>query len=75
MGTNGTNNAAKTMTRGWRQFHIWSRTWPSYNRRYEGYVWAGDETEAGDVARRQFGNGKLYDVQGGKWGPLIRKGA
>ena len=73
--TIGTNNAAKTMTRGWRIYHVWSRTWPQPHRRYCGTVWAGDEYEAGEAARREFGTGNVYDVQDEKFGHIVRKGA
>jgi hypothetical protein len=66
---------AKTLTRGLMQFHVWSRVYPSHNRTYEGTVWAQDEYEAGTEARKQFGNGKVYDIQSAKNGGILRKGA
>jgi 1,2-phenylacetyl-CoA epoxidase PaaB subunit len=71
-----TANAVNTLTRGWMQFHVWSREWPKPNRRYEGTVWAQDEYEAGTEARKQFGNrGRVYDIQSEKNGGILRKGA
>lgn len=73
--TSNTGRTYQTMSRGFQQFHVWSRVWPSPARRYEGVVWAADATEAGTPARRQFGNGKVYDIQTAKNGGIVRKGA
>jgi hypothetical protein len=59
---------------GIRQYHIWSKTYPSPNRRYEGIVWGNDPVAADASARRHFGAGKVYDVQGAKNGQIIKKG-
>jgi hypothetical protein len=70
-----TDNAARTMTRGWRIYHVWSRQYPRPDRRYCGTVWAGTVEEAGEAARREFGLGLAFDVQGEKFSQLLRKGA
>lgn len=59
---------------GIRHYHIWSKTYPSPNRRYEGIVWGQDPVAADQSARRQFGAAKVYDVQGAKWGNIVKKG-
>jgi hypothetical protein len=71
-----TANAVNAFTRGWMQFHVWSRKYPNPNRTYEGFVWAMDEYEAGTESRKRFGNsGKVYDIQSQKNGGILRKGA
>jgi hypothetical protein len=73
-----TANAVNTLTRGWMQFHVWSRAWPNPNRTYEGMIWAQDVSDAGTRAREAFGNrggGKVYDIQSEKNGGILRKGA
>jgi hypothetical protein len=59
---NGTNNAAKTMTRGWAQFNVWMRLGSGDDKRSLGICWANSPIDAAHRARVQHGPAR-YQVR------------